>query len=79
METNTSKKQRTIALLLAIFLGGFGAHRFYVRKPGTAVIIFLLTITFWGTLISVPWIVIDIIMICLGYFKDKEGAILANW
>lgn len=31
---STSKKSKTVAALLAIFLGGFGIHKFYLRKPG---------------------------------------------
>ena len=35
-------KSRTPAYLLAIFLGGVGAHRFYLRKIGTAWIFIVL-------------------------------------
>ena len=37
-----SSKSRLAVSLLAIFLGGFGAHRFYMGKIGTAVIMLLL-------------------------------------
>jgi TM2 domain-containing membrane protein YozV len=37
-----SPKSRLAVSLLAIFLGGFGAHRFYMGKIGTAVIMLLL-------------------------------------
>jgi TM2 domain-containing membrane protein YozV len=30
-------KQRGAAAALAIFLGGFGAHKFYLNKPGQAI------------------------------------------
>ena len=65
--TATSEKSFVAALLLLLLLGGFGAHRFYVGKPGTA-ILFLLTlggVGFWG--------LYDLIMICTGKFKDGSG------
>ncbi len=60
-----SRKNKTTALLLCIFLGGLGIHRFYVGKIGTG-ILYLLT----GGLCGIGWIV-DIILIVTGNFKDK--------
>ncbi len=37
-------KSVAIAYLLWFFLGGFGIHRFYLRKPQTAVIMLILTV-----------------------------------
>jgi hypothetical protein len=37
-----SPKSRLAATLLAAFLGGLGAHRFYMGKIGTAVVMLLL-------------------------------------
>ena len=65
-----SDKKMT-ALLLCIFLGGLGVHRFYVGKIGTGVV-WLLT----GGVLGIGWLV-DIIMIATGRFKDKQGNILA--
>ena len=59
-----SRKSKMVALLLCIFLGGLGIHRFYVGKVGTG-ILYLLT----GGLFGIGWIV-DIIMIAIGAFKD---------
>ena len=42
-----ARKKRSTALLLCIFLGGFGAHRFYVGKIWTG-LLWLITLGFWG-------------------------------
>ncbi|MBM6917573.1 TM2 domain-containing protein [Intestinimonas butyriciproducens] len=60
-----SSKNKMVALLLCIFLGGVGAHRFYVGKIGSG-ILYLLT----GGLFGIGW-VIDIILIAAGSFKDQ--------
>lgn len=62
-----SKKSWTTTLLLAIFLGELGIHRFYAGKVGTG-ILWLLT----GGLFGIGWVV-DIIMICTQTFTDKQG------
>ncbi len=68
-----SNKNRLVALLLCIFLGVLGIHRFYVGKIGTG-ILFLLT----GGLFGIG-ILVDLIMIAVGTFKDKSGAVVAKW
>lgn len=45
-EYNSKKKDTTIAILLALFLGGLGGHRFYMNQPGIAVIYILFCWTF---------------------------------
>ena len=62
-----SEKGFVATLLLALFLGGLGVHRFFVGKIGTGV---LQLVTLGGLGI---WALIDIIMIILGSFKDKDG------
>ena len=65
-----SRKSKTTALLLCIFLGGTGAHRFYVGKGGTG-ILYLFTAGFFG----IGWI-IDIIRIATGSFRDEFDLLL---
>jgi len=67
-----SPKNKLVALLLAIFLGGFGIHRFYVGKIGTG-IIWLCTGAFCG----IGWIY-DIIKIATGTFKDGAGRVISK-
>ncbi|MCL2565217.1 MAG: TM2 domain-containing protein [Defluviitaleaceae bacterium] len=64
---NYPYKSRVIALLLCIFLGVCGVHRFYVGKVGTGVLYL-----FTGGLFVVGWIV-DIIRIGTGEFLDSNG------
>lgn len=62
-----SSKSKMVALLLCIFTGYLGIHRFYVGKIGSGIIYFL-TMGLFG----IGWI-IDIISIAAGSFKDKYG------
>lgn len=66
-DTTPPAKEKTTALLLCIFLGAFGAHRFYVGKAGTA-ILQILTACGFGI-----WWLIDLIGIATGKFADKDG------
>lgn len=67
-----SDKEWLVTLLLSLFLGTIGVHRFYVGKIGTGV---LQLITLGGCGV---WTLIDIIMIVTGNFKDKDGNVIQN-
>jgi TM2 domain-containing membrane protein YozV len=69
---STGTKSWLATLLLCLFLGGLGVHRFYTGKIGTGI---LMLITFGGVGI---WTLVDLIMIAVGKFKDKQGRELAR-
>ncbi|MBR4952719.1 MAG: NINE protein [Alistipes sp.] len=67
-----SNSEWLTVLLLCIFLGGLGIHRFYVGKTGTG-IAQLLTCGGCGI-----WALIDLIMILTGGFEDANGNKITN-
>ena len=69
-----SYRSRLVALLLCLFLGTIGVHRFYVGKISTG-IIWIVTL---GGGFGIGTLV-DLIMIIVGSFRDKEGRVVSNW
>ena len=61
------------AVLLAMPLGLFGAHRFYLQRYGTAI---LQALTLGGLGI---WMLVDFILLVTGEFKDANGRKIRNW
>ena len=70
---NASDKSRVAAALLCFFVGVFGVHRFYAGKIGTG-ILWLCTLGFLGF-----GMIIDMILILCGEFKDAEGRKIVRW
>lgn len=71
--TYESQYNRLAALLLCIFVGVLGVHRFYVGKIGTG-----LLWLFTGGCFGIGSLV-DLIMICMGSFTDQYGMPVTNW
>ena len=68
-----SKTKKMIAVLLCIFLGNLGAHRFYVGKTGTGVLQ-LLTLGGFGI-----WSFVDLIFILCDEFENSKGEKVVSW
>ena len=71
--TSVTEKRLLPAILLFFFLGIFGAHRFYVGKIGTGI---LMLCTLGGLGI---WWLVDLIMMVTGNFTDKAGEKVTEW
>ncbi len=70
-----SPHNRTVALILCIFLGYIGIHKFYVGKVGDGIVYLLFCWT------GIPAFVafIEIFIIANGTFRDDKGLALVNW
>ncbi|MDO8732261.1 MAG: TM2 domain-containing protein [Actinomycetota bacterium] len=68
-----SPKSRTVASVLCFFLGVIGIHRFYVGKTGTGI---AMIVTLGGLGV---WVLIDLIMLLIGSFRDKDGLLVQTW
>ncbi|MBI2786901.1 MAG: DUF4864 domain-containing protein [Legionella longbeachae] len=70
LSKDISSKSATTALLLNLFLGVLGVHRFYVGKKGTGLLM-LLTVGGFGI-----WVLVDLIFIVTNKFEDNQGNLL---
>lgn len=78
---NTSIKSKTTAGLLAIFLGVFGIHNFYLGYTTKGIIQLLLTLilcwTYFFPIIVWIWTIFEAIRIFGGYVTDSNGNTLS--
>lgn len=70
--SNLAQKSWLVTLLLCLFVGTLGIHRFYVGKIGTGI---LQLITFGGFGI---WTLVDIILIACKKFTDANGDLILD-
>ena len=84
-----SPKSRLATTLLAWFLGYFGAHRFYIGKTGTAIVMLVLGIVgipLCFVFIGIPivigvsvWSLVDFIIAVTGNMRDRDGLLIEKW
>lgn len=65
------------ALLLCIFLGGIGIHRFYTKNNEIAIAQLILGILSCGS-ISAIWALVDLVLILTGNYRKGNGELLKN-
>ena len=70
---NASESNRLAALLLCVFIGVFGGHRFYVGKTGTGI---LWLCTFGLFTIGAIY---DLVLIATGEFRDSRERKVVYW
>jgi TM2 domain-containing membrane protein YozV len=73
LSTGASDRSRGVALALAAILGPFGAHRFYVGKTGTGL---LMLCTLGGAGL---WYLYDLILVAGGSFRDADDRLISRW
>ncbi len=71
--SDSSDKSRGVALALSVFLGVFGAHRFYVGKVNSGI---LMACTLGGFGV---WYLYDCILVGAGQFRDSDGRLVRRW
>lgn len=83
-----SVKRILPAFILLLFLGGFGAHRFYIGRPVTALITPVLTISGFvgrggfgvaGFVVAGLWLISDFIRIVIGSMTDGYDQPITQW
>lgn len=87
-DANISPKSRIVALMLCLFLGPIGVHRFYVGRVKSGIMVILVSIVaLIITAISLGsmtgllylWTILDFIFILAGKFKDKRKLPVKKW
>ena len=68
-------KQLLIGILLALFLGVFGAHNFYLGHNGRGIAQLLITVLTLGlgSIVTGIWALIELIMMATGSLHDADG------
>jgi hypothetical protein len=73
MPPTVSEKSRTATMLLGVFTGFAGGHRFFAGKHGTGILM-LCTLGGLGL-----WWLADLILIGTGEFTDADGRRILRW
>jgi TM2 domain-containing membrane protein YozV len=71
-------RNRFIAGLMALLLGEFGLHRFYLGYNRVGLVMLSITVLTcgFGLVITVPWSLFEAVLLFLGRMRDAEGEYL---
>ena len=72
-----NKNEWLTVLLLCLFLGGLGMHRFYTKNNDIAVMQLILFFVSCGT-VSWMWAVVDLVFLLAGSYTTGDGRVLKN-
>ena len=74
---DANAKNKIIAIILAVFLGTFGVHNFYLGYISKGIAQLLLSTIgaciIIGPIITSVWVIVEVIMIATGSLKDAQG------
>lgn len=73
-----SGKDWLVCLILLVFAGMLGIHKFYVGRNSGGVVMLVLSISVIGIIASFVLWIIDLIQLVSGNFKDAEGKYLKS-
>lgn len=84
LANGVSDKTKLIALLLWLFLGGFGIHQFYVgnNKRGVLYLIMLaiaIVTCGIGGIITTVLMIIDLVQLLTDKMVDGDGNVITEW
>jgi TM2 domain-containing membrane protein YozV len=91
-DTKISSEKKLTVLLLWLLVGIFGIHRFYTGKSLSGTIqvlnlcLMILLIHYevrpqlsFSALLFIGWWALDVLLIIMGKFTDKEGRPIIDW
>ena len=78
-DASVSKKLILPAFLLAWFVGYLGVHRFYAGRIGSGVAMLVFTITVFGLIVTSIWVIVDLVILATGGFRDGDGKLMTKW
>jgi TM2 domain-containing membrane protein YozV len=61
--------------LLCFSTGIFGGHRFYLGHTGSGLAMLLLSMTVFGLIVTLPWLLIDLLFLTSGMIREGRDAV----